>query len=323
MNFSRKLFSIFICLLVSTSTFALDNKVTFYSKLNDVKLYINDEEIGMLPQTLENMFTGIYTVRVEKKNYATKEMQVEISNESQQTFEIEMEILKGKLSYSLSEKPDHIYVDGSKIEFEKDSDLLMVTAKIHKFRFEKFGYKPIEADLIINADSENKFEAVFEKEEFSVSDFSVYPLTINPCSNLFNKEASLNFSVTAKGSLNFLVSDSQGKTVRKLKAENFTQSNQILFWDGKDENGNYVDDGKYTIEIENTDFSKKISVEKSNKKTFISASKNGAASGKTPLACLLDKGLYVIGADFSGKFFMDSQNSLNYLFPLNFYFSAT
>jgi flagellar basal-body rod modification protein FlgD len=62
-------------------------------------------------------------------------------------------------------------------------------------------------------------------------------------------EDKLKYEVQAPGDVNINIYDENGKTVRTIKLGETDPGEKDFYWDGKDDNGKTVSDGKYYLEI--------------------------------------------------------------------------
>ncbi|MGP1587902.1 MAG: hypothetical protein ACTTHG_06115 [Treponemataceae bacterium] len=159
--------SLILCVLVNVFMLASGKipTVSFWSELKDVKIFINNEEIGMLPQKDIKLFPGSYKIRAEKRNFHTKEFRLEVTWEEFQSYEIKLDTIqsKGFIQFYINPFPQKIYINDEKYEFEKSNNVLALEKGFYRIRFEHFGYKPIIKNFRIFDQQTYSFSKDFEK----------------------------------------------------------------------------------------------------------------------------------------------------------------
>ena len=144
-RFTKLLIALFAAML-SMPVFSAPNApiVLFYSDLSDVRLYINDEEIGMLPVTFTYLVPGKYEIRAEKENYKPLEKTIIITDKSNQEFEIELEMAKGIVVFNVDPLPESINANGRRYILSENQNSIELTAGVYKISLEKFGFERLE-----------------------------------------------------------------------------------------------------------------------------------------------------------------------------------
>ncbi len=72
----------------------------------------------------------------------------------------------------------------------------------------------------------------------------------------FDGENPVEIHFRLKGnaeSVQLIITDSDGNTVRTIDAGAFSEGDQVVIWDGKDDHGNLLSSGKYHVQVKATD----------------------------------------------------------------------
>ncbi|MCR5698046.1 MAG: PEGA domain-containing protein [Treponemataceae bacterium] len=313
-----RLSAVLFVALMSLPVFSVSHSpvVLFYSELSDVRFYLNDEEIGMLPVTFTSLVPGKYEIRAEKENYKTLVQTIVVTNESNQEFKIDLEIAKGILIFNVEPLPESINANGVKHKLEESQNSIELTAGVYKISLEKFGFEKLETTVSIQPYQEVTVEGKFKAKEFAVSNIKTYPKTINTESKSFRKKCVISFDVTTNGKCSFTVVDENKNTVRILEAGNFDREHQKILWDGCDSEGKTVPDGTYFL-LENEKC--RITVKSDDKVEFSGIGKTGSSFATSPIATMSEKGLFKLSSQSLFDYSKEEGSGI-FGFPLEFYF---
>lgn len=316
-RFTKLLIALFAAML-SMPVFSAPNApiVLFYSDLSDVRLYINDEEIGMLPVTFTYLVPGKYEIRAEKENYKPLEKTIIITDKSNQEFEIELEMAKGIVVFNVDPLPESINANGRRYILSENQNSIELTAGVYKISLEKFGFERLETIVNIQPNEKIYIEGKFKAKEFAVSNIKAYPKVVNPNSKSFRKNCIISFDVTSDGKCRFTIIDEKKNTIKTLNAENFDKEHQKIIWDARDSEGNKVEDGIYSL-LENPDC--RIAVKSDCKIDFSTIGKTGSSLATSPIATMSGENCIKISSQ-SGFDYSQNDGKNLFGFPLNFYF---
>ena len=208
-------------------------------------VYVNAEYVGTSPYLVE-ADSGTYLIRVEKEGYYEEERWVTYEEGNTLILYITLEQITGFLNVEVTPRDAEIWVDG---EFVYpgvtelpigDYDLLV----------RSFGFESQEASFIINPRQTTSLEFELEKAPFRVSDVGFSRPAFNPNNPGSLGNTTLAFEVSAPGRGSVTIIDESGKEVWSYGFPDFVTWDQAVQWDGRDEAGAPLPDGRYTVTID-------------------------------------------------------------------------
>jgi hypothetical protein len=209
------------------------------------RLYLNDSLVGETPFSQAKMSVGNYAVRVEKIGYRSREFTLNAMSGKRYTFNFDLEKASARLNLSARPSTARLSIDGSSAEPGSRE----LSAGRHSLRAELFGYQAAQRDVWLEDGSDSRVELELQTAAFSAGDFRLSRQSLNPLASGKLGMVSLSFWVSAPGSGELAVTDSGGAPRRHVSFPSFSTWNQSCSWDGRDDSGSIVPDGRYFIEI--------------------------------------------------------------------------
>ena len=126
--------------------------INLSSSIDAASIYIDGEEKGTVPATINNIPYGKHTLRVEAKRYLPYEQQIKIEGLDQtQQIDITLTPAWGDISFSSEPSAADIFVDDELVgQTPLTSEILQGE---HQIRIELSGYKPWQTELKVAANT--------------------------------------------------------------------------------------------------------------------------------------------------------------------------
>jgi hypothetical protein len=295
------------------------------------KVYIDGIERGTTPYRNSSIRSGEYSIRVTKEGYGDRRFTVIIRTGSCVDVLIDLELLRGQVILEFHRDPaapashpfdPRITVDGSGI-LNQD----IVSASVYEYRInlaegwrtiaaEAFGWERISERVYVQEGSLQKIEFSFTAAEFVLTNVSLKKKRLNPRNPGALGNAEINFTVNAPGRGFLEVFDAKGELIYSYTFAPFDDWQQKVFWNGKNNSGDIVDDGTYTLVGSVWDNRKKkklnkefsVAVDSSMVMRPLSISSSSAGLMFVPFPELLPAFSYQIEASvLAGKLFMSEE----------------
>jgi len=229
-----------------------------------VRVFIDGVDRGSTPVTFENMQRGEYSIRLTKEGYRDRQFSVTLFNNSRLVVSIKMEELRGFANVTVHKAESRealpfnpqIFTnapDGtlSVVSLTDDfNTLLNLPAGYNIIRARAFGWEDALVTALISEDNTTTVDIYMRPAVFRIGNFSQSRRRFNPLNSSGLGSAEYRFEVSAPGSAVMTVRDRGGSVVYSRQLDNFSEWNQRVTWNGRDNNGNPVPEGVYTVLIE-------------------------------------------------------------------------
>jgi hypothetical protein len=208
------------------------------------KVYINNEFYDTSPLRSTELDYGIYYITVKKQGYYPFSAWITFSEEKR-FYRITLQPLLGTLALKVT--PSNAIMDlGGKPILQGET---RVAAGSYILNVRAFGYNDIAQEVTITENRTTSLVINMETAAQSISLLSPQKAIFNPHNPGVLGRARLFFMVSREGGGKAVIRDSQGLQVYTYTFPPFTQWSQSFTWNGRDENGNIMPDGMYTVEV--------------------------------------------------------------------------
>jgi len=215
------------------------------SNVNKAEVYLNGVFMGHTPLTVRPVEPGIWQLTVRKDGYYQESYTIKIAAGEQKKITVDLEPVTGTLI--IENAPANAeFVSGDKTYRARRIEL---PEGRHDIQVRAFGYTEKTVSVTIQRRSETTIDGKLEGAPFAVSALRTIKTAFNPDNPSNLGKCEISFEATAPGRAEIRIVSSAGDVTRTYKAGPFTTWKQVLRWDGRDEEGNRVDDGQYAIEV--------------------------------------------------------------------------
>ncbi|MDR0389980.1 MAG: PEGA domain-containing protein [Spirochaetaceae bacterium] len=214
-------------------------------------VYLNGIKEGITPLTLPSLPPASYAIRLSKEGYFDRELTVTIPREGRLSVSLDLEKAVGTLVLRItSSSPDPvdplIYVDGVLMQ----GSVLTLDEGSHSLRIRAFGWEDVSAVVYVKGRETWGFDALLAPARFGIASLRAERRRFNPDNPGSLGTTTVSFEVSAPGRGTFLVLNSAGQTLVQKELGPFTSWSQSISWDGRDQRGNILPNGNYTLKIE-------------------------------------------------------------------------
>lgn len=233
-----------------TTTQATDgSKVSPMTVDTDVpktEVYLDGIYEGLTPVRLASVAPGIRQLTLKKDGYYTGQYTIEIR--AGETKEVYAELVRATGFLSVKGVPENAKIE---VDGVAQRGLIVELAEgSHEVTVRAFGYLEKKSDVRITRESETELVVELERAPFSVTGFKSKKRAFNPDNPENIGTVGITFTVSAPGSATLTVLNGSGSPVRVIRLQSFETWKQTMRWDGRDENGNALADGEYTLSLD-------------------------------------------------------------------------
>ena len=219
-----------------------------------VRVFIDGVERGQTPLLITTLRPGVYSVRLVRDGYRERSFRVTLSGKSRMVVSIEMEAVTGQLRVNVSRAegspPDLPFVpliDGGR--GESADTLLTLPPGQRTIRIRAFGWEEAVESVYVEENFPVTINVTLKPARFIVSGATASRRTFNPENSGALGETSFHFTVSAPGSGTLRIHDQSGAEVYAAPIGPFETWSQKVSWNGRDNSGAAVPDGRYLAVI--------------------------------------------------------------------------
>lgn len=284
------------------------------SNITGAEVYINGEYKGRTRLEMGDLVPGFYSVRVVKSGYEQIDTSIYVRKGYTNVYNLELNKTAGYINFTNITGDCEIYVDGNRTYVNP----LQINTGNHSVLIKRFGYKSFEKQVEVKAGKTAYVTAELGKTEFEVENLYVTKKVINPAYKNSFGNCIFGFDALCDSDAVFEIYDEHGKLVWKEEFSGFNQREQKIKWDGRDNEGKILADGKYTASIKwnggKTEF-EKITIDSSLAYSLFESGYEGSCFGSTSLA-LKTVAEYIMPSVDVVTVFASGGNKDNFSMPL-------
>jgi len=221
------------------------------------KVFIDDIDRGETPLQLSDLGAGTYDIRLEKDGCISRWLRLTLRSGSGVDVFLELEAATGRVLLDIQRAPGspsetslplapEIFVEGRHYQAE----LLELPAGFRNIHIRAFGWEPLTATLYVETGSFSELALILRPAVFSVGSASISRIRFNPANSGVLGAAFINFEVSAPGGGTFSVYDGKWNKIVSSALGPFNNRQQSIAWNGRNENGDILPDGSYTVIVE-------------------------------------------------------------------------
>jgi len=225
-------------------------------------VFIDGVERGLTPAAFENLRQGEYNIVIIKDGYKERRFNAALLNGSRLEVSIEMEEIRGFALITvykeegspvyLSFEP-HITVDTSGETISLSSDhraILNLPSGYHTIKARAFGWEETSTAVLISEFVTSSADIVMKPAAFITGNASQSRKRFNPMNSNNLGLNEYRFEVSSPGTGNITILNHNETIVYSEQLPQFNTWIQNFTWNGRDNNGNPVPQGVYTVIVE-------------------------------------------------------------------------
>jgi hypothetical protein len=271
----------------------------------DAQIFINNEFVGT-GSVLVTPQPGTYQITVRRSGYYAETVWTQYDENTLIFVPIDLDEITGYL-YVEMEPPGSIADASGRPISEGVTELQIGT---YSLRVRKFGYEEWRGEGTILEKSTTRVSVSLEEAKFEIRDLGSSRNVFNPSNPGKLGTVRISFEVTSWGDGIFVVTDAGGNELYSRPLPVFTDWDQELEWDGKDNGGRRLDDGIYRIRIkgrgkkagETSDLERDITIDSSAVISYRSVMSGISGTLFSPLPQVLPEGSFQINAGIIGHY---------------------
>ncbi len=257
----RALTLILLTALSLVSSFAGDKELSFpgnglriETDPSGATVYLDGVDKGQTPWSISDLSPGRHWVTITKDDYWERRFQFTSTPGTGLYYMLELEEAKGILRIVVlpsSEDADLALSPAIKIDGQTyGGDDIALLEGYHLLQVGAFGYQSLRKTIYIERGQELTEVLRLDAASFSVSPLRLARRLFSPAYGGILGRIACAFSVSTAGKATLLIKDEEGKTIRSIDYPTFQKADQVAQWDGRDEQGNPVGDGSYSLILE-------------------------------------------------------------------------
>ncbi len=221
------------------------DRIVLRSNPSKARVYINGFYRGETPLTIEDPPRGEYSITLEKEGYRSFEAWIRYGGSGTLEYERTLEELTGFVSLDYSPVTADAFLDSQRIF----PGLTEMPVGRYYLEVREFGFETESRTIEIREDQATHVGIDLEKAELRIENLRIRPKIFSPADPAALGSADITFWVSSYGSGRVVVRDSAGKSVFVHEIERFTAWDQAVRWDGRDMEGEILEDGAYGVEV--------------------------------------------------------------------------
>jgi hypothetical protein len=218
--------------------------LTIETDPRDALIYLNNQYYDTSPFTITNLKYGMYFLTIKKPGFYSYSIWITYS-ETERYYRFTLEPILGSLSLQVT--PDKAIIELGKSIIPAGTTNLPVGSYILRVR--SFGFQDYTTEVTIQENKITSLVINLEKAPVSISNLAVNRKIFNPQLLSVFGATNISFQVSSFGKGQAVIYNEQGEKVYTHQFPSFDNWIQSFTWQGKDEKGNTLPDGVYSIEI--------------------------------------------------------------------------
>ena len=271
------------------------------------RVFINGAERGVTPAAFDSLTPGEYSVRLVKDGFLEREFDIVIFAASRLVASIKMEQPQGHIQLTVSKVDSYdslpfnpqvsVSSIGSVALDSGNSAGLILPLGYHTIRVRAFGWE--DATVVVFADEGlAPVNIIMNPALFKIGNLTQSRSRFNPMNKGQFGKTDYRFDVSAPGVVFVTIKNNDGQIVFSKQIDINTRV-QYFSWDGKDENGNLLTAGIYTVLFQAQNEQIELKTEIDFSYDIYPVSLTGGIGGLvfSPLPTVLPSGSYQIEAN--------------------------
>ncbi len=226
---------------------ATDNAIIDVLTVPDrARVHLGGRYLGRSPVRETEVRPGTYSLQVSRDGYYSDRFRLTIGPGEHVRVDLRLVRITGVLNIETDPWDAQIYLDGTRIR----DGFHFLGEGLYTLEVRKFGYQTERRGVRVCRNRITDVYVELAKAELSISDLTIQRARLAPESPGILGTTEIRFQASARGTGRLLVVDEEGRTVRTIELPEFRRFDQRARWDGRDDEGERVPDGRYTVVVE-------------------------------------------------------------------------
>ncbi len=221
-------------------------RLTIETDIQKAEVYLDGIYRGLTPLSLEDVAPGIRRLELRKEGYYLKSWSIKVEKGQDTKVYAELVRITGYLSVTALPQNGFLEIDGKTYRENR----VELPTGLTTVRIRAFGYIERSETVILRPREETALDASLERAAFAVSNLRPTRPRFNPANPAGLGATEIRFEATAPGTARITIANTGRQTVATIDSGSFDTWEQAVRWDGRDDNGQTVPDGQYTIRLE-------------------------------------------------------------------------
>ncbi|MBN2351417.1 MAG: PEGA domain-containing protein [Spirochaetales bacterium] len=209
---------------------------------------LNGEYFGMTPLVNSILGYGTYRLVITKTGYRPIDEWITY-DDYRQTFYYYLQEITGSLDVSLRPETASVAADDGR---RLRPGLNTLPVGTYTVSAELFGFETMTKTVTIEENMTTRLDFVLEPARFAIKNLAASRSVFNPSAAGPSAAVTITYEVSAPGSGSIAIIDAGGRTVHSADAESYEGRLQGFEWNGRNDAGEALADGTYTVVVEGT-----------------------------------------------------------------------
>lgn len=264
--------------------------ISIETNVPNVEVYLNGVYQGRTDIVIADLLPGYYYLELRKSGYEVETYMIRVRRGYDLHYYFDMQKIYGTVYIKDVPANSIVRVDNSDSStwISSSSSLRDYTVKTEPGRqnvyVKSFGYEPYTRAVDVYPYDEVSIYVDLQPAAFDLSDFKINRDSFNPEYSGHIGKCTVSFYVTASAAADIVIKAEDGTEVWTKSYDSFSTWEQSFDWNGTDNNGVKLEDGRYCVYINAAGFTdyEYVNIDRSISYPILTATKTGGGVGEVP-----------------------------------------
>ena len=215
--------------------------LTIRTSPHGAEVFVNGRRQGRSPMRLE-LPSGRYQIYAEREGYRPAQVTVSYTEGTAQEVRLELQEITGRLRIDVQPREAEVRHGFRQLQTGTTQELRVGT---YPLSISAFGYEPVQQTVVVQENRTSTLSITLKPAAFRVQSVSPRTTHFSPDDPGRLGSGSVRVVVSAPGRGEYRVTDTAGREVAGSVPVSFSQAVTTLAWNGRDQGGRPVPDGRY------------------------------------------------------------------------------
>jgi hypothetical protein len=230
---------------VESATLGGLSSLSVRCEVRGTSVWLDHQIRGSVPLDLTGLTPGVHLLLLRADGYYDAVMTLSLAADTKTTVTSTLQSRTGFLDIRVEPSSATVIIDGQ----AWSPGIIELPAGQRTVTIQAFGYREQAFSVYVPERLFATISATLEIAPFEATGFSLSRNRFNPRNAGLKGFAQVLFSITAEGTAELTIADAGGRLVHRAELGPFDDWNQYSDWSGRDDNGNPLPDGSYTLEL--------------------------------------------------------------------------